>query len=140
MHALHTHPLPIHNSQLHPNHHQHMYNISTPIYHNYTPTRYLFHHTQSSPPAQNTLIIPSPQPESRHEAPLGASLPSAHPTLMHSPTNVHFLPVINLPKEAGVWKEANSFFKEHLVPRVLVESIADVMNDVLCMERGRLIL
>ena len=31
------------------------------------------------------------------------------------------------------WKEADSFFKEHLVSRVLMQSTADVMNDVLCI-------
>ena len=56
----------------------------------------------------------------------------AHPTPEHYPSPVDLLPVIGLPKEAGEWKEADSFFKVHLVPRMCMEGTVDGMNDVLC--------
>ena len=60
-----------------------------------------------------------------------ASSSGAHPTPEHGPTNVDLMPAISLPKEADEWREADSFFKVHLVPRMCMERSVNGMNDVL---------
>ena len=46
--------------------------------------------------------------------------------------SVKLLPGVQLPKDANQWKDADNFFKVHLVPRVCLEDTVDGMNHVLC--------
>ena len=80
------------------------------------------------------LLPVEPKDHTTSQAALVAPAPShqAHPLPEHYPSPVDLLPVIGLPKEAGKWKEADSFFKVHLVPRMCMEGTVDGMNDVLC--------
>ena len=80
------------------------------------------------------LLPVEPKDHTTSQAAPAAPAPphQAHPTPEHYPSPVDLLPVIGLPKEAGEWKEADSFFKVHLVPRMCMEGTVDGMNDVLC--------
>ena len=115
------------------------------------------HTTVVPPPPHHTSVVPPPLP---HPGTNDVSLPTpCHPTssfvtqhpLSHPPAslstplfpptpsevgfqNVHLLPRINLPKEASEWKEADCYFREHLVPKVYMGTDIDEMNRVLCSE------